>query len=277
MKLKILILAQLAAIVVLALLWLRQKKETVSVLQSSEASLTVLSNDLSKTSAKLTEQEKVNAALETNLVKKVQEIESKSAENSQLAVQSQQISNQLASLSLTLSQTKESLELTQHEVARRNARIAELESQNSSLDKQAEQLKSAIGDLEGKIKETETKLAGAEGEKSFLLKELQRLRAEKAELERQFNDLAVLKEQVRKLKDELAIAQRLDWIRRGLYGHQMKAGERMVNAFRKPATPSTNRADLNVEIRSPNAKSAPVPAPANPPAVVPPTAPAPRP
>lgn len=240
---KIIVGVLAVAVVVLGVLLLKREKDVVKLQQSHEASIAVLSNDLSSTSAKLSEQEKVNVLLETNLVRKKIEIETKSSENAEF-------SNQLAALTRTLSQTKESLELTQNEVSRRNARIAELESQNTTLDKQAEQLKTAIGDLEGKIQETETKLAGAEGEKSFLLKELQRLRSEKSELERQFNDLAVLKEQVRKLKDELAIAQRLDWIRRGIYGTPMKGGERMASAFRKPASAATNTADLNVEIRS---------------------------
>jgi hypothetical protein len=40
---------------------------------------------------------------------------------------------------------------------------------------------------------------------------------EKAELERQFNDLTVLRAQVAKLKQELKVARRLEWIRQGLF------------------------------------------------------------
>jgi len=61
--------------------------------------------------------------------------------------------------------------------------------------------------------DTERKLAASEGDREFLLAELKRLQAEKVDLERQFNDLALLRDQIRKLKDELSIASRLEWIR----------------------------------------------------------------
>ena len=46
---------------------------------------------------------------------------------------------------------------------------------------------------------------GEEIPEQAILVELKRLMAEKAELERQFNDLAVLRAQVSKLKEELSI------------------------------------------------------------------------
>ena len=79
-------------------------------------------------------------------------------------------------------------------------------------------LNTSITSLESQIDNTKKKLAASEGDRDFLLNELKRLQTEKAELERKFNDLAVLRDQVRKLRDELSIARRLEWIRRGLYG-----------------------------------------------------------
>ncbi len=72
------------------------------------------------------------------------------------------------------------------------------------------------------------------------------MQTEKAELERKFNDLAVLRDQVRKLRDELSIARRLEWIRRGLYGSE-KGAERLQKGLAS-AGPQTNY-DLNVEIK----------------------------
>ena len=89
-------------------------------------------------------------------------------------------------------------------------------------------------------------MAASEGDREFLLKELKRLQAEKMELERQFNSLAILREQVKKLKEELSISRRLEWIRRGLYGEQ-KGGQRL-QAGLPVAAPKTNYA-LDVEIR----------------------------
>jgi hypothetical protein len=75
--------------------------------------------------------------------------------------------------------------------------------------------------------------------------------AEKAELERQFNDLEVLRAQVKRLKEELNVARRLEWIRKGLFpaGEQKGASLLMqgANAPKKPAKPQDNY-DLNVEV-----------------------------
>jgi hypothetical protein len=97
------------------------------------------------------------------------------------------------------------------------------------------------------ISDTEKKLAASEGDREFLLKELKRLQAEKAELERQFNDLSVLRTQVAKLKEELSISRRLEWIRMGIYGAQSQKGaERLLSST--PALPRTNF-NLNVELK----------------------------
>jgi hypothetical protein len=90
------------------------------------------------------------------------------------------------------------------------------------------------------------------------------LQAEKAELERQFNDLAALRDQVRKLKDELSIARRLEWIRRGLYGSE-KGAEKLQKGL--ASVPGQTNFDLNVEIRQDGGAKIvqpPTNAPANP-------------
>jgi hypothetical protein len=53
---------------------------------------------------------------------------------------------------------------------------------------------------------------------------------------------------VRKLREELSIARRLDWIRRGIYeSFQEKGGERLIH---QPERRSTNaNPPLNVELR----------------------------
>jgi predicted nuclease with TOPRIM domain len=109
-----------------------------------------------------------------------------------------------------------------------------------------------ITNLNAQIAETQRKLTASEGDKAFLEKELKRMMAEKSELERQFNDLTVLRAQVAKLKEELSIARRLDWIRRGLFASaDQKGAQQLVQAG--PAAvgtgqPKTNLYDLNVEV-----------------------------
>ena len=77
---------------------------------------------------------------------------------------------------------------------------------------------------------------------------------EKAELERQLNDLDLLKQQISKLKSELTLSRRLEWLRRGLLGDDMKGGARQMKTAREsfasdaPKPAETPRFDLNVEI-----------------------------
>jgi hypothetical protein len=78
---------------------------------------------------------------------------------------------------------------------------------------------------------------------------------EKAELERQFNDLDVLRKQVAKLKEELSIARRLEWIRKGLFAASEQKGAQgllMKGPGAVPAarTDTSNHFDLNVEVNA---------------------------
>ena len=225
-----------------------------------QAAIVQLSNEWNKTSAKLSEQTKVNASLETNLSLKITEAD-------QLTNKITSISNQLAKAE---ADAKAAAKAADEEMAKRDTKIKELENQNDGLTKSMDDLKGNITTLEGKIAETQQKLATSQGEKEFLVKELKRLQAEKAELERQFNDLAVLREQVSKLKEQLSISRRLEWIRRGLYGEQ-KGGERLQQGL-NPKPAATTNYDLNVELKrdggakvipnAPPATTTPAPAPA---------------
>ncbi len=211
------------------------------------AQIVQLSNTLTKVQENLAEQKTVNTTLEGDVTK--------------WKTQATDYSNKLTTTEATLAMTETSLKKTQEEakaaaelaaaeVAKRDSKIKELEGQNDEMTKKMVDLNGAIGNLEKSIADTEKKLVASEGDRAFLLKELKRLQSEKAELERQFNDLAVLRDQVRKLKEELSIAKRLDWIRRGLYAAANQKGAEVQyrgTALQAP-TPVTNNA-LNVEIR----------------------------
>jgi chromosome segregation ATPase len=154
-------------------------------------------------------------------------------------------------VSTSLAKTEATLKATEEEVKRREVRIAELEGQNQNLDKQALELSGAITNLTFQIAETQRKLTASEGDRAFLEKELRRLTLEKAELERQFNDLKVLRAQVAKLKEELTIARRLEWIRRGLFAStEEKGAQRLMTFTPPPPKEQKPQSDLNVEVDS---------------------------
>src|SRR5437870_12087954 len=94
----------------------------------------------------------------------------------------------------------------------------------------------------------EKKHSSSERNREFLLKDLKRLQTEKAELERKFNDLALLRTQVAKLKDELSIARRLEWIRMGIYGMQAQKGAERLMAT-TPAPNTASNFNLQVELK----------------------------
>ncbi len=137
------------------------------------------------------------------------------------------------------------------EIEKKDKQISQLEGEREDLTKKMDGLTDQITGLNGKIAETEKKLATSEGNREQLQRELKRLLAEKAELERKFNDLAQLRDQVRKLREELSVARRIDMIRRGLYGSDKKGAEVLNQGFRRPAPASTNPpAPLEAELGS---------------------------
>ena len=202
-----------------------------------------LSDTLVKTREKLEWQQQVNAALESDRDRRIKE----AAALTNKYVESL---STLAQISNNLVKTEVALKASQEETAKRDVKVAELETQNQELDKKAVDLSTAITNLTAQIEETKRKLATSEGEKGFLDKELKRLMAEKFELERQFNDLAVLRAQVSKLKEELSVARRLEWIRQGLFAAtDQKGAQKLMQGPAASQVKAPKPAyDLNVEV-----------------------------
>ena len=164
-----------------------------------------------------------------------------------------ELTNNYSQVAANLAQTEVSLRTSEQEIAKRDVRIVDLESQNKALDQRAQDLSLEITNLSANIDATQKKLLASEGDKSLLEKELKRMVAEKAELERQFNDLTVLRAQVAKLREEQTIARRMDWTARGIYAAaEQKGAQRLISGL-VPASqakaPKPNY-DLNVEVTS---------------------------
>lgn len=254
---------------------LMRHKKAVEKEHLDQVQIVTLSNDLAKASNQRDELQRISLFLETNLTLRSQELSG--------------VSNDLvktsADLEKTRNEAKAAGEAFQAEMKKRDAKIAELETENSTLEKQSDDLKGAINGLEQAIVNTEKKLAASEGDREFLLKELKRLQAEKAELERQFNDIVELRKQVSKLRDELSIARRIEWLKKGIFGFaDAKGGSLLLQGAGRPGAkpaPGTTATNLGLqaELRSDGSATiatpkAAVPAPAPKPAA--PAAPAPK-
>jgi chromosome segregation ATPase len=222
----------------LAVVLLTTKKQAAEEKRKDTETIYDLSNKVVKATDDLNEQRQVNILLTNDLVARATEMTA--------------LTNKILEVASSLVKTEESLKAEQAELARRDARIAELEATNQQLDQKAIGLSLAITNLNTQIADTQRRLTASEGDKAFLEKELKRLMAEKSELERQFNDLTVLRSQVAKLKEELSIGRRLDWLRRGLFASsEQKGAQHLIQGG--PAAAGTgqgkpNLYDLNVEV-----------------------------
>jgi hypothetical protein len=180
-------------------------------------------------------------------------------------------SNQFTEASGSLATTKASLQSALDQITGLNQHIAGLQTQNQVLDQRAAALSSAIAGLNAQIADTQQQLADSETNNTFLEKELQRQTAARTELESKFNNLTTVRAQVKKLKEDLFVSRRLQWMQAGTDPSlQAKGGQQLVQRTASaPVRPP--HYDLNVEVSSdgsirvsPAANSAPAPA-ANPP------------
>jgi chromosome segregation ATPase len=238
---KALIVILLVCSILLGIAWMKRHNQAVQEKQEDLAVITELSNRVEETRSSLDEQQTVNAHLKQDLKKTQLQLTNKVNEATRLTTE-------LAEAQAQSKANAEAYQAAQAENAKRQTKIDALSQQIDTQTQQLTDLNSAIKGLNDQIASTETKLAASEGDREFLLKELKRMQTEKADLERQFNDLAMLRSQISKLREELSIAKRIEWIRSGLYGSAERKGAEQLLLGNTPP-PTRPGFDLNVEIR----------------------------
>lgn len=229
---------------------LSTRKQATEEKQKDTEKITMLSNQWEQTEGKLQDQKQATLSLEKEVESRKQQYTDLTGKLTDLTGKLTDLTNRYTGIAGTLVQTESSLKATKEEVAKRDAKIAELENQNKELDQRALDLSGALTNLTAQIADTQGRLARSEGDKAFLEKELKRLMAEKAELERQFNDLVLVRAQVAKLREELNVSRRLDWIRKGLFAadEQKGAQKLMTKNLAPPPAETPGHYDLNVEV-----------------------------
>ena len=164
--------------------------------------------------------------------------------------ESMAFSNQVVEASGALANTRVSLQNARDQITGLNQRIAGLTTQNQELDQRSAALSSAIAGLNAQIADTQQKLADSETNNSFLETELQHQTAARAELEGKFNNLTVVRAQAKKLKADLVVARRMQWLREGTDPSlQTKGGQQLVQRA-APVPLHPPHYDLNVEVSS---------------------------
>jgi chromosome segregation ATPase len=166
------------------------------------------SNQWVEASLKLNEQKLVNLTLERDYATTAEDLKG--------------YSNQLAAVNADLEnlrvQAKTVADVAGEHLREQDSRIETLQQEREGMNRNIGELSDAIANLESQIAETERKLAASTTEKAELLAELSRLKSEKEDLEKRFNNLAMVREQMRRLRDELSLSRRLEWLRQGLTG-----------------------------------------------------------
>ena len=238
MKTKIVMVVLAVICAGLAVALVAAKKMTNEQLTSDVAAIFDFSNQLVTANENLDELRQVNLRL-TNDLAAVQK-------------QSSRFSNSLNEASSALATARVTLQNDQDQIANLNGRVSDLEEQNKVLDDRATMLTNTIAALNAQIAETERKLADSETNNVFLEKELQRQIAQRAELQRKFDDINEVRAQVRKLRDALFVARRLRLERNS--ATDQKGAELLVQP--RTVIPGVASAklpphyDLNVEVGS---------------------------
>jgi chromosome segregation ATPase len=231
-------------------------KEAADQRSDAAHSSATASNQIVSVTKRLDELQTVNQTLETNLATTRIDFSNK------LTTSDANLRAAEANLEKTVAEAKAQADSNAIVIAQRDEKISELESENLSLDKEAATLRVGITNVQARIAATQEKLAKSEGDKAFLLKELRILQAEEADMEKKFNDITAVREQLRTLKTEAAIARRLDWMRRGMSASFIQKGSEVLIQH-SPAATAQDSSGSAVELRQGGGVNIQTPAPTN--------------
>lgn len=201
-----------------------------------------LKGELVRAESRLNEQVKVNASLETNLARRVEEV----------GLYSNKLGFITTELSRTETEAKAAAEKARKEIEDREKRIVGLTGEKDDLTARLDEMSLKIQGLQSAIREAERRLASSEGDREILKKELRRMLAEKADLEKRFADLSEVNAQIRRLREEAFVARRMEIIRKGVINFDQKGATLLQQGIRRPAPTNATRTDggLEVELRS---------------------------
>jgi hypothetical protein len=248
MQLKVIIVILAVACVGLGIALFANKKQADDLHTADVTSINDFSNREVEASRRLDELGQVNLTLSNDLASSQHALTLD-------AEQMTQLSNSLTAAQAALDNTSNELVSAEEQITNLDNRISDLETQNRALDDQADSLSNRLAVLTAQIEETKNELAVSETNASFLQKELQKQLVEKAQLEHKFNDIDELRAQVKRIKDEMFVARRIE-LQRYDNGNK-KGGELLMEHNLRPINNSTTTTrpaapnyDLNVEIGS---------------------------
>lgn len=199
--------------------------------QQKDAQIMDFSNQVVDANVELNDLRQVNLALTNDL----------NASREQLSV----LSNQVLTISDSLTNSDSQLKAAEDQ-------IAALQAQNQSIDQQAAELTNTIATLNAKIIAAQMQLAESEKNNGFLQNQLTNEQADYLALQAKFNNLKAVKDQARKLHNEIIVARRLEWIREGKpEGANVKGAQLlMARSWPTNALAPASHYNLSVEVDS---------------------------
>lgn len=238
MKIKIAIVILAVACIALGIALYATKQQGDEQHVKDSGAITDFSNQLSDVNLQLVNLGQVNLALTNDLAVS--------------RAEAARISNNLVAISITLTNTQDtmtaSLTTAQEQITNLNSQITDLEAQNKVLDQRATDLTNAIAQLNAVIADTQNQLATSQTNNVYLQEQLKQQMAQRAELERRFNDLSEIRNQYKKLKNDAYVARRIELDKHN--NLDKKGGQVLIE--RTPPTPPTSQQlyNLNVEVGS---------------------------
>ncbi len=198
-------------------------------------SISDFSNQVVNANLKITDLNQVNLMLTNDLAASQQQVI--------------QFSNNLDAANAAIVEGKTALAGAQNQITNLNTRIGDLEAENKVLDQRVSELTNNLAQLNLLIADTQSKLNASETNSIFLQQALEKEMAQKAEIEHKFNDLDELRQQVKKIKEELFMARRARFMQND---NTQKKGAQLLIQRSVPVTnaPAAPNYGLNVEVGS---------------------------
>jgi hypothetical protein len=127
-----------------------------------------------------------------------------------------------------------------------NSDLREAQSKNRDYDSQIANLNDQLALKDRAIEDISRRLETSEEDRDFLLKDRDRLIADKAELKKQFKDIVAIRKKVQQLQVELMASKKLEWFRQGIYGSAGEKGGARLATLQKGGAVNP---DLKVEVK----------------------------
>ena len=202
MKPKIAIIVLVLALLALAIALFAIKQQDMDQHNGDVKTIGTISNSLEEAKGQIVELNNLNTTLTNDL----------SFTRQQLGVANEhieQLSNSLMSVDVQLENTTALLAIARNQVTNLNVKVTDLEWHNKSLEQNAQDLTNTITQLNVQIANTEQRLAKETKNRAFLERELAKQIALRTDLEGKFNSIVEMRAQIRKLRDEKIVQDRL--------------------------------------------------------------------